>query len=105
MSVALISALWWLVDAVLDLAWFLVIAAVIASWLVAFGVLNMQNQIVRQMVRTLDSLTEPVFRPVRRIIPPISGLDLSPLLVLLVIGVLQIFFDRLFASLIIHAAG
>jgi len=105
MSVALISALWWLVGALLDLAWFLVIAAVVASWLIAFGVLNMQNQIVRQIVRTLDSLTEPVFRPVRRIIPPIGGLDLSPLIVLLAIGVLQVFFDRLFASLLIHAAA
>jgi YggT family protein len=97
--------LWWLVGALLDLAWFLVIAAVVASWLIAFGVLNMQNQIVRQIVRTLDSLTEPVFRPVRRIIPPIGGLDLSPLIVLLAIGVLQVFFDRLFASLIVHAAA
>ena len=105
MSVALISALWWLVGALLDLAWCLVIAAVVASWLIAFGVLNMQNQIVRQIVRTLDSLTEPVFRPVRRIIPPIGGLDLSPLIVLLAIGVLQVFFDRLFASLLIHAAA
>jgi len=59
---------------------------------------------VRQIVRTLDALTEPVLRPVRRIIPPIGGLDLSPIVVLLAIGVLQIFFDRLFASLIIHAA-
>lgn len=104
MSFALLSAIWWLVDALLDLCWFLVIAAVVASWLIAFGVLNMQNQFVRQIVRTLDALTEPVFRPVRRIIPPIGGLDLSPIVVLLAIGVLQIFFDRLFASIIYHAA-
>jgi len=104
MSLALLSALWWLVGALLDLAWFLVIAAVVVSWLIAFGVLNLHNQFVRQAVRMLEALTEPVLKPVRRIIPPIGGLDLSPIVVLLAIGVLQVFFDRLFASLIIHAA-
>ena len=99
MSVALLSALWWLINALLDLAWFVVIAAVVASWLVAFGVLNMQNQLVRQIVRTMDALTEPVFRPVRRIIPPIGGLDLSPIVILLGIELLRVFLDNLLVYL------
>jgi YggT family protein len=72
---------------------------VVASWLIAFGVLNMQNQFVRQVVRTLDAITDPVFRQVRRVIPPIGGLDISPVFVLLVIGLLQYFFERLFIYL------
>ena len=91
----ILDPLQWLINALLDLCWFVVIAAVVASWLIAFGVLNMTNPTVRQIVRALDGLTEPVFRQVRRVIPPIGGLDLSPVFVLLGITVLQIFFNRL----------
>lgn len=96
MSNVFLDTLAWLVNALLNLCWFLVIAAVVASWLVAFGVLNMSNTTVRQIVRTLDSITEPIFRPVRRILPPLGGLDLSPIIVLLGIALLQFFFNRLF---------
>ncbi|HUO90651.1 MAG TPA: YggT family protein [Rhizomicrobium sp.] len=99
MYFVVIDTLAWLVGALLNLCWFVVIAAVVASWLIAFGVLNMQNQFVRQVVRTLDAITDPVFRQFRRIIPPIGGLDISPVFVLLVIGLLQVFFDRLFIYL------
>ena len=96
MSNVFLDTLAWLVNALLNLCWFLVIAAVVTSWLVAFGVLNMSNTTVRQIVRSLDAITEPVFRPVRRILPPLGGLDLSPIIVLLGIALLQFFFNRLF---------
>ncbi len=99
MSNVFLSTLLWLINALLDLAWFVVIAAVVASWLVAFGVLNTSNPLVRQIVRSLDALTDPMFRQIRRIIPPIGGLDLSPIFVLLGITLLQYFFNRLFAYL------
>jgi len=98
-----LDTLAWLIDALLNLCWFVVIAAVVASWLIAFGVLNMQNHFVRQVVRTLDAITDPVFRQFRRLIPPIGGLDISPVFVLLVIGLLQYFFDRFFLYLRYHA--
>jgi YggT family protein len=66
-----------------------VIAAVIASWLVVFNVVNARNEIVRGILRALDALTEPVFRQIRRIIPPIGGLDLSPLIVLIALWFLE----------------
>lgn len=69
----------------LDFYWWVVIAAVVASWLIAFNVINLHNNIVRSVVRFLDALTEPVFRQVRRIIPVFSGIDISPLIVLLAI--------------------
>lgn len=67
----------------INLYWGIIIAAVVVSWLVAFGVLNTYNRYARMVIGFLDALTEPAFRQVRRVIPPISGLDISPLIVLL----------------------
>src|ERR1700727_1229953 len=67
----------------------IVIVAVIVSWLTAFNVINEHNNFVRSLLRILITLTEPVFRQIRRIIPPISGLNLSPLIVFLVIETLK----------------
>ncbi len=99
MSVVLFSTLLWLVDTVLGLYTLVVIAAVVASWLIAFGVLNTANQAVRQIVRVLDALTDPLFRQVRRVIPPIGGLDLSPIVILLGIELLRVFLDNLLVYL------
>jgi YggT family protein len=66
-----------------------VLAAVIVSWLAAFNVINEHNNVVRTLLRILYALTEPVFRPVRRVIPTVAGLDLSPIMVLLAIWFLQ----------------
>jgi YggT family protein len=74
---------------VLDIYKWIVIAAVIVSWLTAFNVINQYNNFVRTLLRILISLTEPVFRQVRRVVPPISGLDLSPIIVFLIIWFLQ----------------
>lgn len=78
-----------LVLLLLDLYEWVVIVAVIASWLVVFNVVNVSSQIVRSILRALDALTDPVFRQVRRVIPPIGGLDLSPLVVLIALWFLQ----------------
>ena len=74
---------------ILDLYFYVIIAAVIASWLVGFGIINAYNPIARSILRALHALTEPVFGPVRRIIPAIGGLDLSPLIVLLLLSFLR----------------
>jgi YggT family protein len=73
----------------LEIYKWIVIAAVIVSWLTAFNVINSHNNFVRTVLRILLALTEPVFRPIRRIIPPIGGLDLSPIIVFLIIWFLQ----------------
>ena len=79
----------WLILRLLDIYTWVVIAAVIMSWLVAFGVVNTYNQFARSAVQLLDALTEPVFRQVRRVIPPIGGLDISPLIVLIALQFLS----------------
>ena len=73
----------------LNIYWWVVIAAVVASWLIAFNVINLHNNIVRSLVRLLDTLTEPVFRQIRRVIPAFGGIDISPLIVLIAIWFLQ----------------
>jgi YggT family protein len=75
----------WLILLLLDLYTWVIIGAVVASWLVAFGVINTANSLVRSLLMTLDALTDPVFRQVRRVIPPFGGLDLSPVVVLIAV--------------------
>jgi YggT family protein len=85
----MLGALLDLILVILRLYTYVIIAAVIVSWLVGFGVINTYNQIARVVVRTLYAITEPVFAPIRRVIPPMGGLDLSPLIALLLIFFLQ----------------
>jgi len=79
----------WLILELLSIYSWIVIAAVVMSWLLNFNVVNYHNNIVRGIVRFLDVLTEPLFRQVRKILPSLGGLDLSPLVVLLGIIFLQ----------------
>jgi YggT family protein len=74
---------------ILEIYKWIVIAAVIVSWLTAFNVINQYNNFVRTLLRILIALTEPVFRQIRRVIPPMGGLDLSPIIVFLIIWFLQ----------------
>ena len=76
--------------------WWIIVIQAILSWLVAFNVINTQNDFVRQALYALDRLTEPLYRPIRRVLPDFGGLDFSPFVVLLLIAILQ--------RLIVHAA-
>ncbi|HSS12522.1 MAG TPA: YggT family protein [Rhizomicrobium sp.] len=78
-----------LLIAVLEFYKWIVLAAVIVSWLTAFNVINSHNNFVRSLLRILYALTEPVFRPIRKILPPMGGLDLSPIIVFFIIWFLQ----------------
>ena len=79
---------------------YVVIAAVILSWLLAMGTLNMRNEFVRGLVRILEALTEPVFRLVRRVVPTIGPLDLSPMVVILILwAVADVFLPTLLSRL------
>ena len=73
----------WLINTLLDLVIWLVIASAIMSWLVAFGVVNMRNQFIRMVVETLYRLTEPMLRPIRRLLPNFGGVDISPVVLLI----------------------
>jgi YggT family protein len=73
----------WLIEVVIELVTWVVIASAIVSWLVAFGVVNMRNQFIRMVVETLYRLTEPMLRPIRRMMPNLGGVDISPVILLL----------------------
>ncbi len=76
----------WLVDTVLRLYIWIVIAAAVLSWLVAFNVANPRNRFVYVLGDILNRLTEPALRPIRRIVPLVGGLDLSPLVLILLLA-------------------
>jgi YggT family protein len=74
---------------VLDLYTWVIIASAVISWLVAFNVVNTGNTIVRTIWDMVYRLTEPLLQPIRRFVPQIGGLDLSPIVLLLGIFLLQ----------------
>ena len=74
---------------VLDIYWWVVLATIILSWLIAFNVINTRNQVVDQIWRVLLALTEPVLKPIRRILPRMQGIDLSPIVLFLIIFAIQ----------------
>ncbi len=75
--------------AVIGIVWFLVIAHVIFSWLVNFQVLNLRQPLVAQIWYLLNRLTEPMYKPIRRFLPDMGGLDLAPLVVILILFALR----------------
>lgn len=75
---------------VLDIVWFFIIAHVIMSWLINFQVLNLNQQFVAQIWYGLNRILEPIYAPVRRILPNMQGLDLAPLVVLIGVYALRI---------------
>jgi YggT family protein len=70
---------------VLDLYIWLLIAAAVLSWLVAFNVVNSRNQFVAMVGDFLYRITEPVLRPIRNMMPSLGGIDVSPVIVILII--------------------
>ena len=74
---------------ILHLYWWVIIASAIFSWLYAFGVVNPSNQVVAMIGRTLYQLTEPLLRPIRRYVPVFGGLDVSPIILLLILFLVE----------------
>ena len=73
----------------LNLYTWVIIAGAILSWLIAFGVVNIRNDIVRSVWNLFLALTEPFLRPIRNVLPSTGGLDLSPIVLLLGIMLLE----------------
>ncbi len=75
---------------ILDIVWFFIIIQVIMSWLINFQVLNLHQQLVAQIWYGLNRLLEPIYKPIRKIIPPMSGIDLAPLVALVGVYAIRI---------------
>ena len=74
---------------VLDIYIWLLIAAAVLSWLIAFNVVNTHNQVVSTIAEFLYRITEPLLRPIRSLLPHLGGIDVSPVILILIILLLE----------------
>ena len=82
-------ALIWLINTLISLYVWLLIASAILSWLVAFNVINTRNRFVYLVGDFLYRVTEPALRPIRRVLPNLGGIDLSPVILILILMFVQ----------------
>ena len=78
-----------ILQVLLGVLWWIIFVQAIMSWLIAFNVINTYNEYVRAIWQALNRITDPLYRPIRRILPDFGGLDFSPLIVLLVIMIIS----------------
>ncbi|MFN5998396.1 MAG: YggT family protein [Paracoccaceae bacterium] len=84
------TSLYQILMLILDVVVFIILAHVIMSWLINFQVLNIRQPLVSQIWHGLNRMLEPLYGPVRRVLPAMGGLDLAPLVVLIAVYALQI---------------
>ena len=89
----------WLILTIINIYFWIILAMVILSWLVAFNVVNRSNPYVRQVGYALERLTEPLLRPIRRFLPDLGGLDISPIILLIGMQFFGMLVTRLFIML------
>jgi YggT family protein len=89
----------WLILTVINIYFWIILAMVILSWLVAFNVVNRSNPYVRQIGYALERLTEPLLRPIRRFLPDLGGIDLSPIVLLIAMQFFGMLVTWVFVSL------
>jgi YggT family protein len=96
----LLSIIFFLLHVILRLYLWAVILAAVVSTLASFGVLDTRNRIVWTIGDFLYRLTEPALRPIRNVLPNFGGIDLSPLVLILIIMAAQMLLDRIYAALV-----
>ena len=79
----------WLLIWALTIFFWIIIAQVVLSWLIAFGVVNLNNENAKNAVNLLNKITDPVYKPLRKIIPSIGGIDVTPIAIIFGIQILQ----------------
>lgn len=94
----IIGPLFWLADTIIGIYIWVLIASAILSWLVAFNVVNTRNRFVYLLGDFLRRITEPALRPIRRILPNLGGVDLSPLVLILLLLFVRQVLARLYVA-------
>ena len=85
---------------IVGLYFYVIIASVILSWLMAFGVVNAYNPMVRSIWQGLSAVTEPLLKPIRSVLPNMGGIDISPIILLIALtGVVDFFIPFLMRTL------
>jgi YggT family protein len=87
----------WLIHTLITLYIWILIANAVLSWLIAFNVVNVHNNVVRTIGETLYRLTEPALRPIRSILPSLGGLDISPVILIILLMFVDQFLFWVFA--------
>ena len=83
-------AVWQLIDKVIGLYMFVVVISVVLTWLVQFKVVNTSNQMIYMIGDFLYRITEPLLKRIRSVVPAVGGIDLSPLILLMVLWFIQV---------------
>ncbi len=99
------SALLFLFDSLIGLAELVIIAGAVLSLLIAFDVVNTRNPNVRRLAVMLERLNDPMLRPIRRLLPNLGGIDISPIILLLLLQALQILVHRTVGPALVAATG
>ena len=96
------SAALFLFNKVIDLFVIGVILGAVFSWLIAFNIVNINNRFVYTLVDFLNRLTEPFLRPIRRFLPDLGGVDISPIILILLLYTMQIFVNDKYRTFILN---
>jgi YggT family protein len=87
-----------ILQVLLNVVWWVIVIQFVLSLLVAFNVVNMQSNFVRSLYYGLDRLTEPMYRPIRRVLPQTGGIDFAPAVVLILIAIVTIILNNVAVS-------
>jgi YggT family protein len=99
------SAIVFLINSIIGLVIWAVIIQAVLSWLVAFDVINLRNRFVYQLMHFLEAVVSPLLRPFQKVIPSLGGVDITPILLILVLQALKIAFNSLLAPTLIGIMG
>jgi len=94
-----------ILQVLLDLAWWIIFIQFVLSLLISFNVVNMSNNFVRSLWFGLEKMTDPIYRPIRRILPSTGGIDFSPMVALIAIAILDIILRNVATSIVIGGAA
>jgi len=75
---------------IINILWWFIIIGVVMSWLVAFNVINLHNQFIYSIYSTVEGILEPMLRPIRKLLPDLGGIDISPIILLLLLEFLRV---------------
>ena len=105
MGADLLSDLYWLIEKVISLYIWAIILAAVFSTLASFGVLDTRNRLVWSVGDFLDRVTAPLLNPIRRIIPFLGSIDISPIVAILLLGVLQRVITQIYFRFVMSGGG
>jgi YggT family protein len=105
MEAVLLGSIFWLVEELIQIYIYVLIAAAVFSTLASFGVLDTRNRIVYQIGDFLYRLSEPALAPIRQFLPNLGGIDISPVIAIIVLEALEMFLTSLYVRIVMSGSG